>query len=69
MKHFWLKHRWLRRTTYSFVALLSLCLVALLFVAYVYMPPEDHTHVPAYLTQIQEQHLDHYIDAGNFRFR
>lgn len=67
MKHFWLKHRWLRRTTYSFVALLSLCLVALLFVAYVYMPPEDHTHVPAYLTQIQEQHLDHYIDAGNFR--
>ncbi|MBA2395251.1 MAG: alpha/beta hydrolase [Ktedonobacteraceae bacterium] len=66
MKRFWLQHTWLRRATYSFVTLLSLCLAALLWVAYVYMPQEDRSHTPAYLTLMQEQHLDHYIDAGNF---
>jgi pimeloyl-ACP methyl ester carboxylesterase len=67
MKRFWLRHKWLRRTVYSILTLLALCLIVLSWFAYVYMPPEDRTHTPAYLTQIQEQHLDHYIDAGNFR--
>lgn len=67
MKHFWLKHTWLRRTLATLAALLTACLVALLYVAYGYMPPEDRTNTPAYLAQIEAQHLDHSIDAGNFR--
>lgn len=46
MTRFWFKHRWLRRTTYRFVVLLSLGLVALFFVADGYMPSEDRTHIP-----------------------
>ncbi|QBD75547.1 alpha/beta hydrolase [Ktedonosporobacter rubrisoli] len=67
MKHFWLKHKWLRRTTYSILVLLAFCLVVLLAFAYAYMPPEDRGHPSAYLAQLQREHLDHYIDAGNFR--
>lgn len=61
------KRKWVRRTLSVCAALLALCLVALVYVAYGYWPSEDHTDIPVYLTQIQEQHLDHYVDAGNFR--
>lgn len=61
------KRKWVRRTLSVCAALLALCLVALMYVAYGYWPAEDHTDIPAYLTQIQEQYLDHYVDAGNFR--
>ena len=67
MKRFWLKHPWVRRICSTLATLLALCLVALLYVAYGYMPPEDRTQTPAYLRQIEAQHLDHYLDAGNFR--
>lgn len=67
MKRSCFKHPWFRRTISSCVTLVALCLISLFFVAYVYMPPEDHVHVPPYLTSIQQQHLDHFIDAGNFR--
>ncbi|HLZ56919.1 MAG TPA: alpha/beta hydrolase [Ktedonosporobacter sp.] len=67
MKTFWTKHTWLRRTLYTIVALLALCMIVLSYIAYIYMPPEDRTHQPAYLTQIQAQHLDGYVDAGKFR--
>jgi len=42
-------------------------ITALLSIAYVYMPPEDRTETPAYLTYLQGHHLDGYVDAGNFR--
>nr|WP_220195675.1 alpha/beta fold hydrolase [Ktedonospora formicarum] len=31
------------------------------------MPPENREHKSAYLTLLEEKHLDGYIDAGNFR--
>lgn len=67
MKRFWSKHKWLRRTLYILASLLAVCLVALLYLAYSYMPPEDRTDKLAYLAQIEAQHLDGYVNAGNFR--
>lgn len=67
MKRFWSKHTWLRRTLYTLVGLLIVCLSAVLYVAYGYMPPEDRTDTPTYLSQIEAQHFDGYVTAGNFR--
>jgi len=67
MASFWSRHKWLRRTTSTCAVGLAVCIVVLLFLAYVYMPPEDRTHTPAYLRWMQAQHLDGYVDAGNFR--
>ncbi len=67
MKHLWRKHKWVRRTMYISAILLSSCLGILLYIAYVYMPPEDRTNTPAYLTYLQEHHLDGYVEAGDFR--
>jgi hypothetical protein len=49
------------------VIVLAVCIVVLLSLAYVYMPPEDRTHTPAYLRWMQARHLDHSVEAGNFR--
>jgi hypothetical protein len=49
MTSFWSKHIWFRRTIYTFVSGLAVCIVNPLSIAYVYMPPEDRTHAPAYL--------------------
>ncbi len=67
MKRFWLKHKWLRHLCSTLAVVLALSLIVLLYVAYGYMPPEDRTQIPAYLRQIETQHFDHFIDAGNFR--
>jgi pimeloyl-ACP methyl ester carboxylesterase len=67
MNGFWRRHTRLRRFIYGILVLLFLLIVALLSVAYVYMPPEDRTDTPAYLAYLQRHHLDGYVDAGNFR--
>src|SRR5712692_6688511 len=67
MQRFRSKHRWVRRLFYTLAGVLALCLVALLYVAYGYMPSEDRTDTPAYLRWMQAQHLDGFVDAGNFR--
>ena len=67
MNRFWSKHRWVHRLFYTSAVVLALCVVALLYVAYGYMPPEDHADTPAYLSWMQTKHLDGYVDAGNFR--
>lgn len=50
MNTFWSRHPWLRRATAGLRAFLVLVITALLSIAYVYMPPEDRTEAPAYLT-------------------
>ncbi|HEX6796186.1 MAG TPA: alpha/beta hydrolase [Ktedonobacterales bacterium] len=67
MNAFWSRHPWLRRSAMGVLAVLVVVIAALLSVAYVYMPPEDRTETPAYLTYLQDHHLDGYLDAGNFR--
>lgn len=67
MTSFWSKHTWFRRTISTLAIVLAVCIVALLSLAYVYMPPEDRTHTPTYLRWMQARHLDHYVEAGNFR--
>lgn len=67
MTSFWSKHTWFRRTVFTLAIVLTVCTVAMLSIAYVYMPPEDRTHTPAYLRWMQARHLDHYVEAGNFR--
>ena len=42
----WSKHTWFRRTISTLVIVLAVCIVILLSIAYVYMPPEDRTHTP-----------------------
>src|SRR5579884_689938 len=67
MNDFWSRHPWLRRCIGALLiciaTLLSICVV----VAYAYMPPEDRSETPTYLTYLQDHHLDGYVDAGNFR--
>jgi|GEM_PF-796534 len=65
--NFSLKHPWGRRLRSTLAILLAFSLVALLYMAYGFMPPEDRTHKPAYLKQIEDQHLDHFVNAGKFR--
>jgi pimeloyl-ACP methyl ester carboxylesterase len=67
MQRFWSNHRWVRRLFYTLAGVLALCLAALVYVAYWYMPPEDRVVKPASLSWMQTQHLDGYVDAGNFR--
>ena len=67
MKGFWSRHPWLRKCAYGALAFLAVLLIGLMFVAYVYMPPEDRADTPAYLRWMQARHLDRYVDAGNFR--
>ena len=67
MNKFWSRHPWLRRSTAGMLAFLVVVITALLSIAYVYMPPEDRTETPAYLTYLQDHHLDGYVAAGNFR--
>lgn len=67
MRRFWTKHVWLRRLSSLCGIVLVIGLGVFLFIAYGYMPPEDRGDVPAYLAQIEAQHLDGYINAGNFR--
>jgi alpha-beta hydrolase superfamily lysophospholipase len=67
MTSFWSKRTWFRRTSSTLVIVLTVCIVVLLPIAYVYMPPEDRTHTPAYLRWMQAWHLDHYVETGNFR--
>jgi pimeloyl-ACP methyl ester carboxylesterase len=67
MQRFWSNHRWVRRLFYTLAGVLALCLAALVYVAYWYMPPEDRVDKPASLSWMQTQHLDGYVDAGNFR--
>lgn len=67
MKGFWVKHRWLRRCVYGVLAILVLLTAGLLSVAYIYMPPEERTSTSTYLKQMQDKHLDGYVNAGNFR--
>ena len=57
MTSFWSKHTWFRRTISTLVIVLAVCIVVLLSIAYVYMPPEDRTHIPAYLRWMQARHL------------
>lgn len=66
MKRFWAKHTRLRRLFSLSGIVVALCLVVLLYLAYGYMPTEDRVDTPAYLTQIEAQHLDGYVNAGNF---
>lgn len=67
MKGFWARDTWLQKCTYGALAFLAMLVIALMFVAYVYMPPEDRADTPAYLRWMQARHLDGYVDAGNFR--
>jgi hypothetical protein len=67
MTSFCSKHKRLCRTISTYATLLSMCIVVLLSITYVSMPPEDRTHTPAYLQWMQARHLDAYVDAGNFR--
>jgi pimeloyl-ACP methyl ester carboxylesterase len=67
MNTFWSRHPRLRRATAGMLAFLVVVITALLSIAYVYMPPEDRTGTPAYLTYLQAHHLDGYVNAGNFR--
>src|SRR5581483_12476045 len=67
MGTFWSQHPWIRRATAGILAFFVVAITALLFIAYVYMPPEDRTETPAYLTYLQDYHLDGYVAAGNFR--
>jgi pimeloyl-ACP methyl ester carboxylesterase len=67
MNNFWSRHPWLRRCTLGMLAFLVVVITALLAIAYLYMPPEERTETPAYLTYLQTQHLDGYVAAGNFR--
>lgn len=67
MTSLWSKHTWFRRTISTLVIVLTVSIVVLLAFAYVYMPPEDRTHTRAYLRWMQARHLDHYVEAGNFR--
>ncbi len=55
MTSFWSRHQWFRRTIYTFVIGLAVCIVILLSIAYGYVPPEDRTHTPAYLRWMQAQ--------------
>lgn len=66
MTSFWSKHTWFRRTISTLVSVLTACIVVLLSIAYIYMPPEGRTHTPAYLRWMQTHHLCHYVEAGNF---
>src|SRR5260370_24314219 len=65
-KRFWSRHPWLRRCTYGILALLFAGIIVLLYIAYMYMPSEDRTDTPAYLRWMEQQHLDGYVNAGNF---
>ena len=67
MPTFWTRHPWLRRATAGLLAFLVVVITILLCIAYLYMPPEDRTETPTYLTYLQEHHLDGYVNAGNFR--
>lgn len=67
MKRFWRRHTWLRRSSYSALFLFVLLIGGLLYLAYVYIPPEERANTPAYLQWMQARHLDGYVDAGNFR--
>ena len=67
MKRFWPRHAWLRRVSFGGLALFLLLIGTLLYIAYVYLPPEDQAHTSAYLRWMQAQHLDGYVDAGDFR--
>lgn len=46
--------------------LLGLGGVALLYLAYIYMPPEDRNYTSPYLEQMKAQHADNYLNAGAF---
>lgn len=67
MSLFWSKHPRARRALMATVAFVMAVAALALYLAYAYMPPEDRRDTPAYLTQIESQHLDHYIAAGAFR--
>ena len=60
-KRFWARHPLLRRCTYGILALLFAGIIVLLYIAYVYMPPEDRTDTPAYLRWMEQQHFDGYV--------
>ncbi|MBA2681307.1 MAG: alpha/beta hydrolase [Ktedonobacteraceae bacterium] len=67
MYTFWSRHPWLRRCIFGMLAFLVVVISALLALAYLYMPPEERTETPTYLTYLQARHLDGYVDAGDFR--
>lgn len=67
MNAFWLRHPWLRRSASGALAGVVVLVAVLLSIAYIYMPPEDRSETPAYLTYLQSHHLDGYVDAGDFR--
>lgn len=66
-KRFWSRHPWLRRCIYAGGTLLFAAIIVLLYIAYVYMPPQDRTDTPVYLRWMEQQHFDGYVNAGNFR--
>jgi hypothetical protein len=57
------KKRWARRTFLLLLMGLSLCSLALVYLAYVYQPPEDRRELPTYKRQIHSQ----FVNAGPFR--
>lgn len=67
MHTFWTRHPWLRRAIAGTLAFFVVVITALLSIAYVYMPPEDRTQTPTYLTSLEAHHLDGYVNAGAFR--
>ncbi len=60
MKSVLTKKRWARR---MLLMLLALCGLALVYLAYVYQPPEDRRELPTYKRQIHSQ----FVNAGPFR--
>lgn len=67
MKNFWRRYTKLRRLCYGVLVLLFLLFGGVLYLAYAYMPAENRADTPGYLRWMQAQHLDGYMDAGNFR--
>src|SRR6266567_4509921 len=63
MKPVQTKKRWVRRTLFLIMTLLSLCGLALVYLAYGYQPPEDRRELPTYQRQIHGQ----FVNAGPFR--
>src|SRR4051794_31742844 len=65
------RRRWLRRTLFGTGALLAVILVAALFVAYVWKPPEERSYRSPYLAHVVDRYARtpiarfHYLEVGS----
>jgi pimeloyl-ACP methyl ester carboxylesterase len=67
VKKSWSNRRWFRVAVGGLIGFLLLGLGTLVYIAYVYMPPENRSYRSAYLARMKAQHSDHAMDAGHFR--